>query len=68
MNKTKKLALAVLAAAALSGCTNMQVAEGERANAAPAQAEEAKVMRALPSYDNMGGYKMRRFSAMPAAS
>ena len=64
MNNTKKLALAVLAAAALSGCTSMQVAELGRTDAKPAQAEEAKVMRALPSYGSMGGYRYRRFAAV----
>ena len=70
-NKTKKLALAVLAvlgAAALSGCTSMQVSELARTDATPAQAEETKVMRPLQSYGSMGGYRYRRFAAVAAAS
>ena len=64
MNKTKKVALAVLAAAALSGCTSMQVSELARADAAPAQVEEMKVSRPLPGYGQMGGYRYRRFAAV----
>ena len=64
MKNTKKLALAVLTVAALSGCTSMQISELARADAAPAQAEEVKVMRALPSYGSMGGYRYRRFAAV----
>ena len=60
-NKMKKLAAAVLAVAGLSGCTSMQVAD-----LAP-QAEETKVSRPLPGYDYLGGYRIRRFAAMPAA-
>jgi len=67
MNKTKKLALAVLAAAALSGCTSMQVADLARADAAPARAEEGKVSRPLQSYGNMGGYRYRRFASVTVA-
>jgi uncharacterized protein YceK len=63
-NKTKKLALAVLATAVLSGCSSMQVAELSRAGAVPAQAEETKVMRPLPGYGSMGGYRYRRFAAV----
>ena len=66
-NKTKKLALAVLAAAALSGCTSIQVAELSRPDAAPAQAEESKVIRPLQSYGTMGGYRYRRFAAVSTA-
>ena len=67
-NKTKQLALAVLAAAALSGCTSMQVADLARADAAPAaQADEVKVIRPLQSYGTMGGYRYRRFAAVTVA-
>ena len=63
-NKMKKLAAAVLAAAALSGCSSMQVPELARADATPAQIEENKVSRPLPGYNSMGGYRMRRFAAV----
>ena len=66
-NKMKKLAAAVLAVAGLSGCTSMQVADLARTGAKPEQAEEAKVMRPLQSYGSMGGYRYRRFAAVPAA-
>ena len=68
-NKTKKLALAVLAAAALSGCTSMQVADLSRgADAPPAvQADEGKVIRPLQSYGSRGGYRYRRFAAVAVA-
>lgn len=65
-NKMKNLAAAVLAVAGLSGCTCMQVADLARTDAKPAQAEEAKVMRPLQSYGSMGGYRYRRFAAVPA--
>lgn len=63
MNKTKKLALAALAVAALSGCTSMQVSQLARPDA-PVQAEEVKVLRPLQSYGTMGGYRYRRFAAV----
>jgi hypothetical protein len=66
-NKMKKLAAAVLAVAGLSGCTSMQVSELARADPMPAQAEESKVMRPMQSYGSMGGYRYRRFAAVPAA-
>lgn len=71
MEKMTKLAFAVVAVFAVvgfSGCTSMQVAELAKADSAPAQAGEQKVSRALPSYDNKGGYRMRRFAAVAAAS
>ena len=70
MDKMTKLAFVasvVLAAVGFSGCTSMQVAELAKPDAAPAQAAEQKVSRALPSYDNKGGYRMRRFAAVAAA-
>jgi len=63
-NKMKKLAVAVLAAAGLSGCSSMQVAELSRSEGASAQAEETRVSRPLPAYGNMGGYRYRRFAAV----
>lgn len=63
-NKMKKLAAAVLAAAALSGCSSMQVSELARGDSTPAQAEENRVSRPLPGYNSVGGYRMRRFAAV----
>ncbi len=64
MNTMKKLAVAVLAVAALSGCSSMQVSDLARAGATPVQAEETKVSRPLPGYGYMGGYRYRRFAAV----
>ncbi|MEO8143852.1 MAG: hypothetical protein ABI654_06515 [Betaproteobacteria bacterium] len=72
MKKMNGLAVAVFAVVGFSGCTSMQVAELARAEAAPVQvpvqAAEQKVSRALPSYDNRGGYRMRRFVSVAASS
>ena len=68
MENVKKLAVVVLAVAGFSGCTSLQVANLAREDAAPAQAAEQKVSRALPSYDSRGGYRLRRFAAVAAAS
>ena len=63
-NNLKKLAVAVLAMAALSGCSSMQVSELARADATPAQSDESRVSRPLPGYNSVGGYRMRRFAAV----
>ena len=74
MNKIKKLAVAVLAVAALSGCTSMQVADLARVEGASVkaeetkQAEETKVSRPLSGYGYMGGYRYRRFAAVVKAT
>jgi hypothetical protein len=68
MNNMKKLAVAVLAVAALSGCTSMQVADLARVEGTPAQADEAKVSRPLPAYGYMGGYRYRRLAAVAKAT
>ncbi len=68
MNRMKKLAVAVLAVAGLSGCTSMQVADLARVEAAPVQNEEARVSRPLSSYGTMGGYRYRRFTAVAKAT
>ena len=73
MNKMKKLACAVFAAAGMSGCANVPLAGLDSADEAKApvaatQAAERKVSRALPSYGSMGGYRYRRFAAVAAAS
>lgn len=67
MTRMKKLAVAVLAVAGLSGCATNQVAGGSRPDAAPVA--EQQVLRSLPSYGSMGGYRYRRFAAVnPSAS
>jgi len=68
MNKMKKLAFAALAVAGFSGCASAPVAERAGASAAPAPLAEVKVMRALPSYGSMGGYRYRRFAAVTVAN
>jgi uncharacterized lipoprotein len=70
MNKTKKLAVAVLAVAGLSGCASTQVAQmagGQQMQPAAQAAPQATVSRALPSYGSMGGYRYRRFAAVQVA-
>ncbi len=68
MNKMKKLAVAVLAVAGLSGCASTQVAEQAGAGAAQPPVAEKKVLRALPSYGKFGGYRYRRFTVVAASS
>ena len=68
MNKLKKLALAVLAVAGLSGCTSMQVADLAKVEGAPVQSDETKVSRPLSGYGYMGGYRYRRFAAVVKAT
>ena len=74
MDKIKKLAFAMFVVAGASGCASNQVAELARGGelqapaAEHAAAADAKVMRALPSYGSMGGYRYRRFAvAIPVA-
>lgn len=68
MNKMKKLAVAFLAVAGLSGCASTQIAELARHDPAPAM-EQPQVSRATQSYGSMGGYRYRRFAAVaPSAS
>jgi PBP1b-binding outer membrane lipoprotein LpoB len=66
MNKMKKLALAVLAAVAMSGCASTRTAELAGVDAVPAL--EHQVMRPLQSYGTMGGYRYRRFAAVAVPS
>jgi hypothetical protein len=68
MNKMKELAVAVLAVAGLSGCASTRVAEPAGADAAQPPVAQKKVMRALPSYGSMGGYRYRRFTVVAASS
>ena len=72
MNKTKKLAVALLAVASLSGCASTQVAElasGRDMQAAPqAQIAEPRVSRALATYGSRGGYRYRRFASAAVTS
>ena len=69
MNNTKKLAVAVLAVAALSGCATTQVAElraelQDPAAKAPVAAARTMVSVPMQSYGSMGGYRYRRFVAV----
>lgn len=65
MKKMNKLAFAVFAAIGISGCASNQVADRSEPGAAPVA--EQKVIRALPSYGSMGGYRYRRFAAVSTA-
>ena len=67
MNNTKKLAFAVLAVAALSGCASTRTADAARADGVPA-AEPQQVSRPAPSYGSMGGYRYRRLVTVRIAS
>ncbi len=61
---TKKLAVAVLAVAALSGCATTRTADlRDTPAAAPAAAKVSMPMR---SYGSLGGYRYRRFAAVDA--
>jgi hypothetical protein len=65
MNNTKKLAVAVLAVAALSGCVTTRVAEEAGPAAAnPAAVEKTMVSVPMKSYGSMGGYRYRRWAAV----
>lgn len=67
MNRMKKLAVAVLAVAGLSGCatTRLDVAgTGVDAGAMPV----GQVSRPAASYGSMGGYRYRRFVAVSASA
>lgn len=66
MNKMKKLAVAVLAVAALSGCATTRTAEPVKAYAEPAA--EQQVSRPTRSYGSLGGYRYRRFVAVSIAA
>ncbi len=59
MNNSKKIAVAAIALAALSGCASTRVAELASTEAAPAAAPR-EVSRPAPSYGTMGGYRYRR--------
>jgi uncharacterized protein YceK len=67
MNNTKRLALVILATAALSGCatTRSDLAATEAAAVVPVSAQ---VSRPAQSYGNMGGYRYRRFVTVTIAS
>ena len=67
MEKMKKLAFAVFAIIGISGCASTQVADLARPDAASAQVADQKVIRALPSYGSIGGYRYRRFAAVAAS-
>jgi uncharacterized lipoprotein len=73
MNKMKKLAVAVLAVAGLSGCATPRYA-GQAARSADlskteaAPAVEHQVSRPTQSYGSLGGYRYRRFVAVNASA
>lgn len=62
MNNIKKLAVAVLAVAGLSGCATTRTADLARTEVAPAT--EQQVSRPTRSYGSLGGYRYRRFVAV----
>ena len=70
MNKMKKLAVAVFAVAALSGCASTKLAElAQPDRPVVAEPQQAAVSRPTQSYGSMGGYRYRRFAAVaPSAS
>lgn len=61
MRSLKKAVLAVSVGLLTSGCVHTQSVD-RAGPAADAPAPEAKVIRALPSYGSMGGYRYRRFA------
>jgi hypothetical protein len=63
MNRTLKWLFAVVAVAGFSGCATTQVTDERGAEAAPA---ETQVLKALPSYGSLGGYRYRRFAVVAA--
>jgi len=67
MNASRKIAVAVIAVAALSGCASTRVAELASTEAAPAAATH-EVSRPAPSYGTMGGYRYRRLVKATVAS
>jgi hypothetical protein len=68
MNQGKKLLVAVLAVAGLSGCASTQYAERKAASAQPPAADHAAPQVSRPaSYGTMGGYRYRRFTAVTVA-
>jgi uncharacterized protein YceK len=68
MNKTKKLAVAVLVVAGLSGCATTRTADLAGAGAAPAKEQPQQVSRPSASYGSMGGYRYRRLVAIDLRS
>lgn len=66
MNNMKKLAVAVLAVAVLSGCATTRSADLAGAEAAPAK--EYQVSRPAQSYGSLGGYRYRRLVAIDLRS
>lgn len=65
MNTGKKLLVAVLAVAGLSGCASTRYAEQGSAAAAPKAPAVEPVSRPA-SYGSLGGYRYRRFTAVVA--
>ncbi len=67
MGSMKKLAVAVLAVAAMSGCATGRNADLSKTEAAPA-VEQQQVSRPTQSYGSLGGYRYRRFVAVSASA
>jgi len=65
MNNTRKLALAVFAAAALQGCATARTDLAAAETAAPATVQ---VSRPAASYGSMGGYRYRRLVTVKIAA
>lgn len=57
----RKISLALLAAAALSGCATVTAPAPQDATASATTPESHAVLRPAPSYGSMGGYRYRRF-------
>ena len=68
MNKNRTWLFAVLVVCGMSGCASTRTAGLAGAESIPPVAAELQVIRPLPSYGTMGGYRYRRFAAVAAAS
>jgi hypothetical protein len=64
MNNSTKLALVILATAAVSGCASTRTDPG----AASEAAAPAQVSKPAASYGSMGGYRYRRLITVTLAS
>lgn len=67
MSTSKKIAVAAIAVAALSGCASTRVAELASTEAVPAAATR-EVSRPAPSYGSLGGYRYRRLVKVTISS
>jgi hypothetical protein len=67
MNSTKKLVLAILAIAGLSGCATTRTETSVADGAAPAP-QATQYSRPAASYGSMGGYRYRRLTTVTLVS